>query len=222
MKNLTVYTLPGLALDSRIFEKISIPNVNLIHLNWIEPFDDNESIQDYAKRFCTQFMHHEGEIVLIGHSFGGVLAQEISKITTVNHIFLLSSIIDEVEKPIIFEHLFQTGLYKWMTPFGSWLTVPFWGFIFDYQSVAHLRLFQKMILSKSYRLFRWSFKTLFSWKSDGRISTVMTRIHGTDDKTFHINRMKHMDYIIQNGGHFMVYKKADEINSIIQNELFKK
>jgi predicted esterase YcpF (UPF0227 family) len=69
--------VPGLAAGKKIFEYISLPNhlYDVRVLEWISP-NKKESIKQYAKRMAALII--EKNIILIGVSFGGVMAQEMS------------------------------------------------------------------------------------------------------------------------------------------------
>ncbi|TNE74545.1 alpha/beta hydrolase [bacterium] len=214
-----VYTIPGLGLDSRIFQQLDIPFVDLHHLNWIEPQSLKETIQDYAHRFSLQIDTSSSPVVLIGHSFGGVLAQEISKILPVSKIILISSITHESEKPFAFTLLKVSRLYKLVTPMSIWVSVLFWGYFFDFQRFKDLRFFQKIIRNSRYSVLMWSFKTIFEWKSASKITVPIVRIHGKLDRTFFIKKQNQIKYVIESGGHFLVFKRTNEINRILNDEL---
>lgn len=72
-----IYIFSGLGVDKRVFENINFGNLNVHFVDWIEPLK-NESLEDYAKRISIPFK--DDNPILIGLSFGGILAVEISKI----------------------------------------------------------------------------------------------------------------------------------------------
>ena len=77
MSKVHIYFMPGLAASSSIFEKIKLPeDVFEIHLlDWIIP-EKTESLKQYAERM-SKFVKHD-KAVLIGVSFGGILAFEMA------------------------------------------------------------------------------------------------------------------------------------------------
>ena len=48
-----IYCIPGLGLDHRLFEKLSISGVELKYIDYIEPLSD-EPIAGYAKRLSEK------------------------------------------------------------------------------------------------------------------------------------------------------------------------
>jgi hypothetical protein len=80
-EKLHLYFVPGLAASTAIFEHIKLPKDKFeIHLlPWLVPISKEESIQSYAQRMCENIK--EKNHVLIGVSFGGIMVQEMSKIS---------------------------------------------------------------------------------------------------------------------------------------------
>ena len=84
-----IYAISGLGADYRVFKFLSI-NYPIIHLDWIEPFPD-EAISDYAKRLSSKITEKDNCCIL-GVSFGGLIAIELSKLINPNATILISSI----------------------------------------------------------------------------------------------------------------------------------
>ena len=74
---IAVYFLPGLAANSSIFKNIQLDTdqFEMHFLEWMIPFED-ESISEYAIRFCKKINHVNA--ILVGVSFGGIIAQEMN------------------------------------------------------------------------------------------------------------------------------------------------
>ena len=79
MKN--VYFISGLGADERVFDFQKPENFNLNFIRYIKPSKDDD-IQSYVKKLSAQIKHKK-EIVLIGLSFGGLIAIELSKINMI-------------------------------------------------------------------------------------------------------------------------------------------
>ena len=79
MQSYKVYLLAGLGFDYRIFENLIFENCEINYLHWLEPNQD-ESLDDYVRRIAGQVKISDEQLILIGHSFGGIIVQEISKI----------------------------------------------------------------------------------------------------------------------------------------------
>jgi len=213
-----IYSIPGLGFDHRIFEKLSLANATVCHCNWIEPFA-NESIVEYAKRF-SQEMNEGNHVILMGQSFGGILAQEIVKLKNIKHLILLSTVQKANEMPLGFKNLARFKLYKLITRQSILATFPFWQKAYGYHSAEDQSLFKSMAAKNSNNYFHWAINQLGSWK--GAVKTEnqnILRIHGDNDKTFPIKQMCKVDYLIEKGGHFAVYQKPDEVSGLINKQL---
>ena len=92
-----------------MFQNYSFDGFNVIHIDWILPFQ-NETFQSYAFRI-SENMNDENAI-LIGLSFGGMLAVEISKIKRFKKIFLLSSAKTKSEIPFYYKVLGKLNLLE--------------------------------------------------------------------------------------------------------------
>ena len=93
----SVYLMPGMGANPRIFEFISLPDhFNVNFLSWIPP-QKKESLEHYAMRMCERVEHEKP--ILIGVSFGGVLVQEMAKHINCNKVVIISSVKSNQELP---------------------------------------------------------------------------------------------------------------------------
>jgi len=106
-----VYFVPGLAAGKEIFEYISLPDhlYDVRVLEWISP-NKKESIKQYAKRMAALII--EKNIILIGVSFGGVMAQEMSFFLKTKKIIIISSVKSKHEIPYKLKILKKIPIYK--------------------------------------------------------------------------------------------------------------
>lgn len=214
-----IYWLPGLGFDTRIFSKLQFENCTSFDLNWIEP-QDSEPIKDYAVRMAASIADDSDKLILIGHSFGGVLAQEIAAIRQVDQIFLISSIRSRAELPVHFKLIAPTSLYLFFTKKLVRNTIQFWGESHGYAKGAGQEMVLDMVGQYSDTYLQWALKALSNWTgANVPTSTQISQIHGAKDKTFPISRIKDSDYVLPDGDHFMVYKKAKAVKSFIQKEM---
>lgn len=209
--------LSGLGFDERIFSNLEITNADIEYLKWLEP-DDNETLTNYVKRISEQIEVTEQPIILLGHSFGGIIVQEISKLIPVNKIILLSSVKSEYEMPLRIRTMKFLPLYKFLNKDLILKSFPVWARLFGYNSEKGRNLFKEMISNSSNNYLRWSLKTISEWKQTNKKLPELIQIHGTRDKTFPLKFIKR-PIIVEDGSHFMVYSKAEEVSRIINNTL---
>ena len=92
--------MSGLGADERIFQWLRYDGFRPIHIQWIPP-EKGEPIEDYARRLTEQI--EDDNPVVVGLSFGGMIAVEIGKQIETEKVILLSSVKDVSEVPIYFK-----------------------------------------------------------------------------------------------------------------------
>ncbi len=224
-KTLIIYTLAGLGFDQRAFEHIEFPQeARVCHLDWIDPLHPKERIADYASRMLHTQMDTKDlnqPLYLIGHSFGGVMMQEIAaQLEQVQGIILLSSIKAHAEKPWMMRWFYWLPVW-WLTiKFFSRLSFPLWGWFYGYSTAAARRLFHQMIARFSNRYYRWATKTIAYWRpKKNRSLPPILSIHGTRDQMFYYRNIKTPKKPIPKGNHFMLYLRAKIVSQAIQEQI---
>ncbi|MEM7658013.1 MAG: alpha/beta hydrolase [Bacteroidota bacterium] len=214
-----MYCLPGLGTDHRIFERLRLGE-KVAFLDWIPPRED-ESLAEYAWRM-TQRIDHPSP-VLLGLSFGGVVAQEMAQQINCEGLILISSIQDPDELPLHMKLWRYLPLYRLAR--GSWRinTLPVWANWFGISKAEEQQLLMEMFRAAEDQIRIWSMEQLIFWRPAFQEQDLppYVRIHGKRDKVFPLNdrsRSYHIQWI-EEGNHFMVYQKAEEISRIVQEFL---
>ncbi len=214
MSNPQLYFIPGLGFDKRIFSNLKIKTREIHYIDWIEPLG-NEILQDYAKRMSEQIEVSDNPKILIGHSFGGIIAQEISKIINIEKVIIISSIKSKDEMPLTFRILKKIPVYKILNKKLILKSFPIWAKPFGYKTEKGRKLFVDMISRCSTNYCRWSIDKIVNWEGNIKIKKL-SHIHGSDDKTLFIKNI-HNPIVVKDGSHFMVYSKADEVSKILND-----
>lgn len=204
-----VYAIPGLGADSRVFKNLNL-SVPLEVIEWKVPAPQ-ESMADYAQRMADEVDDNE-PFVLLGLSFGGVMAQEILQYVKPEKLILLSSIAHQDELQALFKLIYKSGILEaWPSQFFKPpVALCKWYFGTDDTDLI------KAILSHSNNeLIKWSTIRLMEWeKRPTEVPTV--RIHGTNDRLL----LYHPSAIpIEGGTHFMVLDRAEEVSKIINTRV---
>ncbi len=214
-----IYLIPGLGYDCRIFEKLDFKNHNVEYLQWIEPMV-NEAIYDYAQRMCSSILEEKDNVVIVGYSLGGIVAQEIARRKKIEKIILISSLKSREELPFQFKVIAPLKIHKLFTKELCVRTVRFWGKSHGFETKELRDLLKKMVGRQSNKYLQWALKSLSTWNPPKEtIQPPIFQIHGTDDKTLPIKSIKNPNVIIENGSHIMIYKRHKELNEIIMKEI---
>ncbi|MEM7660006.1 MAG: alpha/beta hydrolase [Bacteroidota bacterium] len=208
--------LPGLGYTQEIFGRLPqtrLPEARL--LNWIDPHP-NESRQAYARRWFQPYSNLQQAPLLIGHSFGGMMAQEIAAIFPIHRIILISNVRCREQLPLGLRLASPLRIYRLFTRGICIKTVRFWGKVHDLRTQADQDLFKRMVGSYSNPLLQWSLKRLSEWTPPPLPNTTpLHQIHGTNDKTLPISRAFPPDQVIKDGSHIMLYQQAEELGRLI-------
>ncbi|MGB0914907.1 MAG: hypothetical protein ACPGVI_02495 [Crocinitomicaceae bacterium] len=209
-----LYCLSGLGVDERAYKFINPKNIELVHIPWI-PHLSGESLEEYAKRLFISAELPE-DYNLIGVSFGGMIACEFAKIRSPKELILLSTIRGRNEMPL---HFKLGGLFHFTKLFSSrqmkkanFITYQMFGI----KEAKHKVLIQEILADTNAKFLKWAMHALTTWKNKDVINGF--RIHGDKDKLIPISNNP-PDYIIKDGGHFIIVTHAEEITSLIEGRI---
>lgn len=214
-----IILIPGLGYNCRIFENLKLSDFNTQCLNWIEP-RPNEKLNEYSQRIFNQIDNYDDELVIIGHSLGGIVAQEIASVKKVDQIILISSIKSRQEMPWSFKIVKPLFLHKLFTKEMSINTLSFWGKNHGFETQNEKNLFNDMVSEQSNFYLQWALKSLSLWR-EPKIpnSTKIFQIHGTNDKTFPIKLIDKPNVVVKNGSHIFIHKQAKKATELITERI---
>jgi hypothetical protein len=215
---LTIYCIPGLGVDERLFDKLKLENCRIHPIKWLTPFK-NETLANYAMRLADQ-IDQTKPFVLLGVSFGGMCCSEISLKLNPLKTFIVSSCKTSDELPKSLVLLKYTPIYKLMsTTFfikGALIIKKRFGIVEELNAT----LFEKMLEAAPKNYFSRALDCIIHWKLTHSSPTII-HIHGDADKILPYKKIKNCNYTIKGGTHWMVMNKAEEISKIINEELIK-
>lgn len=206
-----LFLISGLGADRRVFEFLDLAGYNLNYVEWIS-LQPNESIEQYAQRLLEQIPVKKP--ILIGVSFGGLMAVEIGKLIETEKIILISSAKTRSELPWYFKLGGKLKLNR-LFPSSPPSFVLFYAF--GVSGKYEKELLMNIVRETDPTFLKWALNKILSWKNDVILSNVI-RIHGTKDRLFPNQKA---NYLIQGGGHFMIVNKASEVSECIKRSLTK-
>ncbi len=210
----TIYCISGLGADERAFSRLKVEGYHLICLPWLTPLP-KENITEYATRMSKGITAENP--ILMGLSFGGMMSIEISKLIPVEKIILISSIKSNKEMPKWMRLAGSLKLNRILPMRSSRLTEPI------QNRFIGITLPDEIELVRSYRknapqvYMDWAINEVLNWRNDLQPSPIY-HVHGDADKIFPLDKLT-PNYIIKDGGHFMIMNKAEEVNAALQKIL---
>lgn len=206
----TTYFIPGLGFNEEVIAPLLDLSLDITTVNWIEPLA-KETIQSYAKRMSESIDTSTGTITLIGYSFGGIIAQEISQIIDVDQIILISTCKSRAENSLALKALSPLKFNKVIKKNIILKTFPLWASSYGYETPKEMEIFRSMIKKNTDTYLDWAVKSVSTWERKFEINVPLIHIHGDKDRTFPIKNIHNVTHIVKGGDHFMIYKKAKEI-----------
>lgn len=215
-----IYLIPGLGASSKIFERLHFdPKLyTCTYLEWLEP-DTNETFENYIQRFIMQIT--EQNPILIGVSFGGIVAQEIAKRINYHKIIIISSIKtkNEYSPRLLFFKKYKA--YR-LFPSKSLNTLLKCASIFPKKSLIgkKVKMYNVYLTQRSAYYLDWCMRKALQWENEQPLERLV-HIQGTRDHIFPIEYLQGNFIAIKNGTHAMILFKAKEISKILEEELKK-
>ena len=209
-----LFILSGLGADERVFEKLDLSGYTLNHIKWITP-TQSEPIAHYATRLINQIPTKKP--ILIGLSFGGIMAIEIAKQIDTERLILISSAKVRKEIPFYFRLAGKLKLHK-MIPvkfLKSSNLISHW--FFGIKSQYDKKLFKQILLDSDPNFLKWAIDKVPTWKNQV-VPKNAFHIHGTNDKILPLTFIN-ANLSVENGGHLMILNKSEELSKILRTYL---
>lgn len=204
-----VYFMPGMAANPSVFEFIKLPKDKYqIHwLEWLIPFK-NESLEAYAKRMC-EFIEHDNA-VLLGVSFGGILAQEMSQFLKLKKLFVVSSVKSHHELPKRLKLLKYTKAYKLLPTQWVGNIDLLAKYAFGETIKKRVDLYKKYLSVTDKLYLDWAIKQIVCWNQENPLPDAIY-IHGDKDLVFP-HSCRGDCIVIKGGTHIMIINKYKWFN----------
>lgn len=208
----TVYFIPGMAAGPEIFDNIRLPidQYQIEILEWMIP-EKNENLKEYAQRMAMRVTATNP--ILIGVSFGGIVAQEMNEFLELRKLIIISSVKVRKELPKRMKIAGSTKLYK-LIPTGLVLSAEnLTKFSVGPKSKRRLSMYQKYLHVRDQHYLDWSIEQIVIWDRKKPVPNLI-HIQGDKDPVFPI---KYIDdcLVIPNGTHIMILNRAREISKLL-------
>ncbi|MBL1278736.1 MAG: alpha/beta hydrolase [Fluviicola sp.] len=207
-----IYAISGLGADRRAFHKLKL-DMPIIHIEWIEPLK-NESITKFAKRLSAKIDTKE-DFIIMGVSFGGMIATEISAQLQPKLTILISSAETKHELRPFFRFIGKTGLLKILP--ASFFNPPkrIAKYLFG---TSNTELLYQILDDTNLSFAKWAVNQLVKWDRTEKLEGEALKISGEKDKLIPSKGFSN-SILIKDGEHFMIVDKAEEINEVINRKI---
>ncbi len=159
----TIYIISGLGADQRVFCNIDFTNKNVVFIHWIQSLP-NEKIDNYALRLSA-FITTPHPII-IGLSFGGIVAIEIAKIIPTKLIILISSVKHYSEMPMWYKLAGALRLNK-IIPFSLFKKANFLTYyFFGVNTIEQKQLLKTIFQETNTQFLRWAINCIVNWNNN--------------------------------------------------------
>jgi pimeloyl-ACP methyl ester carboxylesterase len=209
-----LYIFSGLGADEIVFQRLDFSGFSATFIKWIIP-QDKETIEQYATRLLDQIMTTNP--ILIGLSFGGLIAVEVAKQIDTEKVILIASAKTKKELPFYYRLAGQLGLHK-LLPTGHLRSSNFiTNWFFGTSSTFDKQLLKQILIDTDPIFLKWAIEKVARWNNQTQTKNIF-HIHGTNDRILPLTFVK-CNSTIKNGGHLMTLNKTDELNEILRQQL---
>lgn len=208
----TIYLISGLGADARVFQRLDFKHYETRFIQWIDP-NPNETLARYALRLSSQIDTRKP--ILIGVSFGGMIAVEIAKIIDCQKVVLISSAKNSREIPLIYRLFGRLGLHRLipvrLLKHANMLTY----FFFGMKTKAEKELLKGILDATDPVFLKWAMDAIVHWQNEALVPGLV-HLHGDNDRILPIKNISAVNFRILNGGHLMTFCQASEINDNLE------
>jgi len=204
-----VYFISGLGADKRAFSFLDLSFCEPIFIDWIVPLK-NESLESYALRLRQQI--REEHPVVVGVSFGGMLAVEMAKADNLMKAIIIASNKSADEFPGYLRLAKYFPVYKWLP--GKLLKTRKMTWILGAKGDEQKKLLRDILTDSNPAFLKWAIAAILNWK-EKTIPANVLHIHGTADKLLPCRYVK-ADFKINGGTHLMSINNPDEVSNLLR------
>ena len=206
-----VYCLPGMCVNCRVFDKITLPEgYEKTYIEWLPPSE--APFEEYVRQMAAPIDTSE-PFILVGYSMGGVIMQEMNRFLQPRKNILISSIKQKEEIPSLFHLAKRTRINKnipqQMYQVNSRVTHWFAQLMLSMTEEE----IEQCLAYTSADYLKWAIYHITEWEPKGDCPNLY-HIHGTDDLIFPFKQVQN-PFAVEEGNHMMILRKAEEISRII-------
>ena len=206
-----VYFISGLGANKKAFNFLNLSFCEPVFIEWVKP-QPRETLEHYAERLRSAIK--EEHPIIVGVSFGGMLATEMAKKDPLLKAIIISSNKWAGEFPGYLRMWRHFPVYKWvpekLVKLGGQITRPFVG----PKGKEQKKIFSEILNETNSNFNSWAIDAILSWNNT-TIPNNVIHIHGTADTLLPFSYVK-ADYVITKGTHFMIMDRGVELSELLK------
>lgn len=210
-----IYFLGGLGLDNSIVNDISLAGNELCFIDWERPLP-KDTLESYSSRLISKYGIDNGSVI-IGVSFGGLIAIEIAKKLALKKVVLVSSFSDPKVLSWFFRAAISLRLYFLFPP----SILRYFSFVLNYffsvSSSSDAAVLSGVIRRTDPIFLNWAIGNILKFTPPKKVIKTV-RIHGDSDRIIRIDR-QNTEYIVPKAGHFMIYDRKKDVALILEKAI---
>ena len=206
-----VYFISGLGADERAFSFLDLSFCDPVFIRWEKP-GLNEPIESYAARLKRQIPDEYP--VIVGLSFGGMLAVQIAKAFKYRKVVLLSSAKTRSEIPFYLRFMRYVPIHKLATPRFLKAANQFAYKLMGIHKRKDKILFSQMLAQADDAFLKWAINSIINWQNT-QVPGKLVHIHGTKDILLPYIFVQ-ADVTVRGGVHLMVMNRPEEISKLLK------
>ena len=204
----TIYLIPGLGADGRMFRDLELPGCKVQVLERIEA-GANESFDAYIDRLVAP-VNWDERPVIAGVSFGGMATVNICHRYPARAGVIISSIKTRSELPWLLKLVCTWQLHKLLPVSAAKNRTGLVHWYFGITTTISKELMTEILKGSDPAFMRWALTQIGLWKNEV-VPPQLSHIHGTVDRVFPFRRINNC-IAIDKGHHFMVVDRASEVS----------
>jgi pimeloyl-ACP methyl ester carboxylesterase len=213
-----VYCFPGQGSDHRLFDSLKLDSSFRLQVIEYGTPEKSVDLKMFARQLALQ-IDTSREFFLVGVSLGGMICTELSEILDPKKTIIISSAKNRSELPVRYKFQRLIPVYKLFPGkiilAGAKILQP----IVEPDRNKNRQTFKNMLGAKNSVYMKRTVKLIINWDRKTN-SKKIYHIHGTDDRTLPLKKIKSPDVVVQKGSHMMTLTRAQEISEIL-NKILK-
>jgi hypothetical protein len=212
----TIHCISGLGADHRVFQKLDIPGAILKPVPW-PYFDKHDEMACYAQKVAAIIPDGPDDVIL-GLSFGGMLASEIARVRQSQKTIIVSSVKSPDELPPVSKTVRFIVEHKLMPM--SIATMPAKPILhrFGAYTEEEMALVRSILSDTDPHFARCASKAIMEWQTRTPAPPDLVHIHGTADQMLKPDKLEPTHWV-EGGQHMMIYSKAEEVSRLIARHI---